>query len=64
MTGQGPQPADPDLAARFPGWDIERGTDGRLHAWLIGTDPSLTAIADDEAGLRARIREMALGTLL
>jgi len=61
MTGQ---PADPDLAARFPGWEIEHGADGLLHTWLIGTDPPLIVSGKDEASLRDQIRAAALRTQL
>jgi hypothetical protein len=39
MTSQHSSPDDPELADRFPGWQIEQGADGMLHAWLIGTEP-------------------------
>jgi hypothetical protein len=55
---------DPDLAARFPGWDIKQGADGSIRAWLVGTDPPLILSAKDEAGLRDQIRAAALGTRL
>jgi len=60
MTGQNPRSADPDLADRFPGWEIERGTDGLLHAWLVGTDPPLVVSGQGEASLRDQIRDVAL----
>jgi hypothetical protein len=56
--------ADPDLAARFPGWDIKQDADGLISAWLVGTDPPLILSAKDEAGLRDQIRAAALGTQL
>ena len=60
MTSQSPRSADLELAARFPGWDVERGADGLLHAWLVGTDPPLVVRSADEAGLRKEIRSIAL----
>ena len=63
MTGQCPGPADAGLADRFPGWEIELGTDGLLHAWLAGTDPPLVVCAADEADLRDQIRIIALGEM-
>jgi hypothetical protein len=63
MTGAEPQPGDAGLAARFPGWDIERRADGLLHAWLVGTNPPLIVSGKDEAGLRDEIRAAALGDL-
>lgn len=64
MTGQCSPSVDPELSARFPGWDIERGTDGLLHAWLVGTDPPLVVSGEDEESLRDQIRAIALGSLL
>jgi hypothetical protein len=47
MTVRRSRPADPDLAAQFRGWEIERGTDGLMHAWLVGTDPPLVVSSED-----------------
>jgi hypothetical protein len=52
-----------DLSDRFPGFDVERGPDGLLHAWLAGTDPPLIVTGKDEADLRDQIRAVALGDL-
>jgi hypothetical protein len=60
MTGECPRPEDLGLAARFPGWQIERGAGGLLHAWLVGTDPPLVVSGPDEADLRDQIRAIAL----
>jgi hypothetical protein len=59
MISQWPQSADLDLADRFPGWDVERRTDG-LHAWLVGTDPPLVVRSEDEESLRDEIRSITL----
>lgn len=64
MTGQDPRSVDPELSARFPGWDIKRGTDGHLHARLAGTDPPLVASGEDETDLRDQIRAIALRSFL
>lgn len=60
MTNQWPLSADLERAVRLPGWDVERGADGLLHAWLVGTDPPLIVRSEDEAGLREEIRSIAL----
>jgi len=60
MTGQRPRSADPDIAAQLPGWEIKRGNDGLMHAWLVGTDPPLVASGEDETDLRDQIRAIAL----
>jgi len=64
MTSQHHQPEDPHTAGRFPGWEIERGTDSPLHAWLAGTDPPLVVCGEDEASLRDQIRAVALRGLI
>src|SRR6266699_2716220 len=53
-------PVDPDIAAQFPGWEIERRSDGLLHAWLAGTDPRLVVTGEDTAALRDQIMSIAL----
>jgi len=60
MTSHHPQPEDPDITDRFPGWEIERGTDGLLHARLAGTDPPLVVSGENETSLRDQIRAIAL----
>lgn len=63
MTDAGPWQGDAGLAARFPGWEIERRADGLPHAWLVGTNPPLVVSGADEATLRDQIRAAALDDL-
>ena len=57
-------PAQRDLGAPGPYWDVRVGRGGKLTATLIGTDPPFILTADDEESLRKQVKTLIMRAML